>query len=111
MSDNANDKVQFTHCCNCGKKLESVVPNTLPGLVHYCGIICYSCVEEDLREEKQQVKQEKLEADLAHAKEVLTCHLCDSCGEVLPVEEFDDWFSCPDCSHDNEPPSWKEEEN
>jgi len=56
-------------------------------------------------------KQEKLEADLAHAKEVLTCHLCDSCGEVLPVEEFDDWFSCPDCSHDNEPPSWKEEEN
>jgi|19_taG_2_1085344.scaffolds.fasta_scaffold00557_1 DNA-directed RNA polymerase subunit RPC12/RpoP len=40
-------------------------------------------------------------------KEVSTC---DSCGEVLPIEEFDDWYRCPDCSHFNEPPSWQEEE-
>jgi len=101
MNDNINDKVQefIVACAFCGGEVELLL--AIEEYEHArLNTICPGCKRRELKE-----------VDLAHAKEVLTCHLCDSCGEVLPVEEFDDWFSCPDCSHDNEPPSWKEEEN
>ena len=112
MNDNTNDKVkEFTHCCNCGEELESVVPNTLGLVGAYSGVVCKSCMAKKLRELREQEVMRRYLMDLGYTNDSIreVTVACACCGGevelIVSTEELEHArlnTICPGCKRELE---------